>query len=426
MAFVEKVEFEGFWGDRDFSINFDQQINFLIGVNGSGKTTVINTIAAALNADFLTLDRLPFSQITIHLIDKVTRRKPLIRVSKVEKGRTPFPSIKYFIKEKSSGKGDEFDLEEIEEARYFRHHPSERNFLKKSMPSRRDLNSLLSRIAPNSWLSIHRASPTHFSHEEKTHDSTIDIKLSQISDNLVRYFAELDKLSSDEDLKFQKYLFLSLLHEPGEITFFSSIKKMDLEAEQESLHEIFENLAVPESEFLNPIKKHFDALRQGLRTDAEKQGFKLNELFPMLNMWRIHSVVQQWEKTRARRADIYKPKDTFMTIINEVFLRKQMKINESNEIFATSQSGKKLSIWDLSSGEKQMFIMLGEALLQRGMPRIYIADEPELSLHVKWQETLVSNLRRINNNIQIIFATHSPDVLGRYEKMVKDMEEILQ
>lgn len=46
MAYVERMDFEGFWGDRKFSIHFDPEVNFLIGVNDSGKTTAINALAS--------------------------------------------------------------------------------------------------------------------------------------------------------------------------------------------------------------------------------------------------------------------------------------------------------------------------------------------------------------------------------------------
>ena len=59
---IDKVEITGFWGNREININFFSDVNFFIGVNGSGKTTVINIIASALTADFTTLDRLPFQK----------------------------------------------------------------------------------------------------------------------------------------------------------------------------------------------------------------------------------------------------------------------------------------------------------------------------------------------------------------------------
>ena len=80
----------------------------------------------------------------------------------------------------------------------------------------------------------------------------------------------------------------------------------------------------------------------------------------------------------------------------------------------------------MSSGEKQLIIILGESLLQQSIPHIYIADEPELSLHVEWQEKLVSSLKELNPNSQIIFATHSPDIVSEFSKSVIKVEETIK
>lgn len=85
-----------------------------------------------------------------------------------------------------------------------------------------------------------------------------------------------------------------------------------------------------------------------------------------------------------------------------------------------------IRISDLSSGEKQLFIQLLEVLLQEGKPAVLIADEPELSLHVSWQEKLLAALRELNDNAQIIVATHSPDIVGPFRPSVIDMESIIR
>lgn len=100
-------------------------------------------------------------------------------------------------------------------------------------------------------------------------------------------------------------------------------------------------------------------------------------------------------------------------------------MNEKNELSVKTDQNKPFRLSQLSSGEKQLLIVLGEALLQENNPWIYIADEPELSLHVTWQESLVRNLKAINPNAQIIFATHSPDIVSSYSNHVLDMEKEL-
>jgi len=73
--------------------------------------------------------------------------------------------------------------------------------------------------------------------------------------------------------------------------------------------------------------------------------------------------------------------------------------------------------------KKQLLIILGEGLLQSAAPLIYIADEPELSVHVDWQEDLVDSIKSVHPMSQIIFATHSPDIVSHYGKSVINMEK---
>lgn len=114
-----------------------------------------------------------------------------------------------------------------------------------------------------------------------------------------------------------------------------------------------------------------------------------------------------------------------MDILNQMFYKKKTHVLDNNELAFTTNSGKKLSAFELSSGEKQLYIILAEALLQRGRSCIYIADEPELSLHINWQEILVDSLRELNPMSQIVFATHSPDIVSHYSDDVIDMEKIV-
>ncbi|MEA2064645.1 MAG: ATP-binding protein, partial [Gemmatimonadota bacterium] len=48
MNVLENVKIYGVWGWKDFNLSFKPDVNFLIGVNGTGKTTVIQIIASAL------------------------------------------------------------------------------------------------------------------------------------------------------------------------------------------------------------------------------------------------------------------------------------------------------------------------------------------------------------------------------------------
>lgn len=68
-------------------------------------------------------------------------------------------------------------------------------------------------------------------------------------------------------------------------------------------------------------------------------------------------------------------------------------------------------IKNLSSGEKQILIILLTVLVESDKPFILLMDEPEISLHVEWQSILIESIRELNPTIQIIIATHNPLML---------------
>ena len=84
-------------------------------------------------------------------------------------------------------------------------------------------------------------------------------------------------------------------------------------------------------------------------------------------------------------------------------------------IFENS-SGDKFDINELSSGEKQLFLRTLAIKMLNPENSIILIDEPELSLHPKWQQRIVDVYRKIGKNNQIIIATHSPHILGSVKK----------
>ena len=99
----------------------------------------------------------------------------------------------------------------------------------------------------------------------------------------------------------------------------------------------------------------------------------------------------------------------------DVKLSEISKDENSMPIF-TDSSGKKFGINELSSGEKQLFLRTLAIKMLEPENSIIMIDEPELSLHPKWQQKIVDVYRKIGKNNQIILATHSPHFLGSVEK----------
>lgn len=104
-------------------------------------------------------------------------------------------------------------------------------------------------------------------------------------------------------------------------------------------------------------------------------------------------------------------KTQFMDILDDLFRDTGKKVVRSSNDILFTQIGETLSPYKLSSGEKQMLIIMLTVLVQDRQPYVLFMDEPEVSLHVEWQQHLISRIRALNPNVQIVLTTHSPAVI---------------
>lgn len=110
-----------------------------------------------------------------------------------------------------------------------------------------------------------------------------------------------------------------------------------------------------------------------------------------------------------------RPSDNYLALINS-FLGdsgKEIKFGEDGYIFVAVDDvqGERL-ISSLSSGEAQIFVILTHlAFNPLAQNNVFIIDEPELSLHVQWQEKFVDSIISSNPDIQYVLATHSPSII---------------
>ena len=58
-----------------------------------------------------------------------------------------------------------------------------------------------------------------------------------------------------------------------------------------------------------------------------------------------------------------------------------------------------------------MLVILLTVLVENEEPYVLFMDEPEISLHIEWQQRLIETILNLNPNVQIILTTHSPAVI---------------
>ncbi len=124
---------------------------------------------------------------------------------------------------------------------------------------------------------------------------------------------------------------------------------------------------------------------------------------------------------------LYAPKNLFIKTINELFesTGKVIDTNNSKLSFRIVEDDLPISIYELSSGEKQMLYILWKVLLHNQKPYILFLDEPEISLHIDWQESLIGKIRLLNPNCQVIIATHAPSVLlDGWQPYVRNIDDL--
>lgn len=109
--------------------------------------------------------------------------------------------------------------------------------------------------------------------------------------------------------------------------------------------------------------------------------------------------------------ELSQPHNRFLEIIDDLFGATDKKRNRAkNEIMFTC-GNQEITPYQLSSGEKQMLVILLTVLIQDLRPAVLLMDEPEISLHFDWQKKFIQYIRELNPNVQIILATHSPAII---------------
>ena len=141
---------------------------------------------------------------------------------------------------------------------------------------------------------------------------------------------------------------------------------------------------------------------------------------------RIIAALQSGEPDAAQKAqELSAPKKRFQDLIDDLFSETGKKIVRTENEIRFSQIGEMLVPYQLSSGEKQMLAILLTVLVEDNLPYVLFMDEPEVSLHVEWQERLIELILSLNPNVQIILTTHSPAlVMNGWMDRVTEVSDI--
>ena len=386
-----------------------------------------------MNVDREEMSRIAFDTITLTFTDDQTGLTPQLKIEKPSEGRSAFAfyfrhnsrhPYKSFTERPSSESFFTYNIhrgtQEVQAAAR-----------RQSQMTQEFRSTFLSNIKL-SWLPLLRArisGPAQYEeseYENGGYANPIDEKIFDLTANITRYFSRLDARAAAETKDFQRDYFLSLLNYSPENIFsigpdqdaahYANLEKV--------MRDIFVELGIAEKDFGKQLKSHFARVRQS-RQNLTGETIKIEDYFAVADTRRLLKIVANFREYEEKKRRIFEPKQKFIELMNGMLINKVFDFTSSNESrIRTKTKDSPVEMYDLSSGEKQLFVILAEALLQEGRPYIFIADEPELSLHVEWQESIVRNIKILNEKCQIIFATHSPDVVSSYQKNITDFGKI--
>ncbi|WGG44185.1 AAA family ATPase [Rossellomorea sp. DA94] len=438
---INSLKIKGLFGYKDVDIDFDENITLLIGRNGSGKTTILNILNSIISGDFDFLIHYKFD---------------FFKLEYIKKGKEKFIEIDFVDFERIqinwSGKVLEYDLEDV---RLYATH-NQRNYL--SSISRineyveerspiQELFTMISKDFNKVYLPLSRNIGGKESKKKSIFDSVtlnennitnLDESLGMVDDIVKQKQLDIMLQFNQMNKQMQKEMFqASFTFDNSPNIFFSDLE--DLSSTLKSKNELIE--AFKEMEMLNlEFEEQIDNFYEKLSSVYHQykdwhnskadlsQGENSDAVFSFIkNSSQINRIIK-WKEIvirRNKRKDaINKPIETFFYTLNS-YLKDSGKTiefnNKDKKLHFYTETSKGITTNHLSSGEKHIliffaYLILGMKEKERG---IFIVDEPELSLHLKWQEKFSSDLLKVAPKLQIIFATHSPEIVGKHRNNIR-------
>ncbi|MBC7751002.1 MAG: ATP-binding protein [Candidatus Saccharibacteria bacterium] len=418
---VESIHIDGFWGEYQASSDFRADVNIIIGKNGTGKTTFMNIMHAVLSVDVEGLFENYFKSVSITLSDGKRQRK--INANRMEFESTPFPIIEYKI----SNKKFAIPLFGIDESRSFA--PSMR---RRAAEDAAQIKAELSKMVSLASLSVYRLGgdidPEIRDRNQRRHLSPVDQRLGNLTQRLTQYQLELSNEARTISSDLQRDVLTSLLYTKTDPQAAGYPLKFGANLEKQKLLSAYSQLGVSGVAITRKIQEHIIAIAKAAENlrkyTASKDGkIRASDIdFGALDAFeRTQRVVQLSLDSETKINKLFSQITLFINTLQQFIPDKEFKFESGALIVHGKET---IALAKLSSGEKQLLILFIEALLQRRKPFIFLADEPELSLHISWQRNIVSAIKSINPEAQIIVATHSPEIAGKFRNEILDMENI--
>lgn len=403
---LAKLKITKLYGLYDFDLVFNGNPTAIYGINGSGKTGILQLLGWFGSGKLENLLTLEFQEADFQILnDHIT----------LKRSTDNSPKIHIYKNDKSMGTISSETVSDLTDFPNFRRKPR----LSESVS---ELIQEVKKIMPTVYVPTsrsgaiiqrHRLSQNYFMEMAvNIPKNPLDqaIKQAESSFNAAQVFAiqqetrALGGLRSKLIEKIAEPLVLEqkqLLHMEDRLNVIVNHFGQFFDLSQTNLFEIDES-----------------QLRDYLRSqDTSKQ---LGAIAIIQQLERLRPIVEESiESINRIRVRIKK----YLDVLNKYFqsTSKGFSIDpQTNYLVCRYHKHKtqRLKLEMLSSGEKELFFIITVASFGdngRLRPALLVIDEPELSLHVKWQEMLLPSLKELNPDLQVIVATHSPEIAATAE-----------
>jgi len=425
--FISNIFVENLWHERSINLALYEDVNVIIGPNASGKTTIINLLMLALTGNIVRLVDYDFDSLQITLTPFSKGADLLIKVTKFEEHirfdigdrNVLFPQLPGTI---TSGRSGMTDVRAAE-------------FMRRRLANElSELRAQLEGLVPAAWLPVNRRLPFGDGDDDERMRGrrgvleSVDECLSELLNGLKLYRVSLDTHLSDLRKVFQKHALENILYDErhDSIADVTNVQA-PTQNQKKQLLKAFHDVGFVDSAMENRIDAHFKAAQEATeQIKRDPNRLRLEDLYIIPLIYRTKQMVGFAQDLETKRQRLFAPLNLYTKTVSDFLIGKLIDVNSTGELVIrkVDDSKEDIALRHLSSGEKQLLILLTQALLWERNPVVYVADEPELSLHVTWQEKLLKSITSLAGRCQIIVATHSPDIAGGFPNRIIDLSRL--
>lgn len=422
-------------------ILFRNSVTFLIGINGSGKTTVLKLLNGLLKPSLKDLVEIEFSYLKLELEDNQSKNTFLY--CRKEEGKINIGYIdglkeenyyidvsRYLLLSKSK---ENYSLEDEELERMYMDFSATNVYKcirKISMPVILGLNrtySLQRPIMRNRSISF----PIQYESDKKDDMAKALMKVqSLVYDYILETARRQSKLSEEFKDKVYDEMLSPLDNDSFKSNWSKDYKKLQ-EAKaalsklsnDESQTKITRKISEFIDVFERNINEYVNSINNTQSVLPNIQHDKAMHLLMLsFQLNKIKKIAEYAKENSDKISGLRSPITRFVNSVNMFFEEggKNIMVAGNGDIIVMNKrrKNKKMQVEELSSGEKQIITLMAYLAFKVDgrRQRIYIVDEPEVSLHITWQERFVDALLEACPDGQFILATHSPSIISRKER----------